>query len=81
VSVYTLPTKSSEPKRVTLGVELHLTPAQREVYNMMIKYTKSDLALRTHLIGIFIAYGAERVLVELRQKFPKASFELPAVVL
>jgi hypothetical protein len=58
---------------------MELNPAQREVFNMIIFYTKNNGPLRTQLIGYFMAYGASTALNELRKVYPYSRIEISAI--
>lgn len=70
-------TKDAEP--VHIAFDLMLNPAQREVYTVIIYYTRNNAALRTNLIGLFMVYGAATALNELRKKYPKSRIDISRI--
>jgi hypothetical protein len=69
--------KDTEP--VHIEFDLMLNPAQREVYNVVIYYTRNNPALRTQLIGLFMVYGASTALNELRKRYPKSQISISKI--
>ena len=70
---------TSDLEPVHVEFNMMLNPAQREVYNVIIYYTRNNESLRTYIIGLFLAYGAATALNELRKNFPKSQIDISKI--
>jgi len=54
-----------------LELSFNLKPEQLTILRLIYYYTDNNIPLRSYLTGIFLAYGAETALKELKVNFPR----------
>ncbi len=73
--------KSDGAELVHIDIDVMLTFQQREVFNIICRYTRNNQSMRTYLIGVFLGFGAGSALAELRKKYPRIRIELSNISL